>query len=138
MALNQKENKIPETMSRVPDPGFDIGYALVYRWLIDKDGNVTPDLFRYGSEERRQNNPHNHAPIYCPGFFLPPALKKEIWDYLGKKLYPVMEYFINYQSLSQEYNEAIKAKDADKETLEAEYKAALADLAEKTGVNING
>ncbi len=118
MALNETECKISETMARIPDHGFDIGYANVYRWLIDKEGNITPDILRYGSEEKRLENPDNHAPLICVGFPVPEALKKEINDFLGTKLYPYLEAYINFQALTNErvteLNSIVAKDEADK------------------------
>lgn len=99
MALNDKENKIKETMAIIPSTGVNVEYANVLRWTIDKNGYVTPDIIRYGSEENRKENPDQHLPPIGVGFCLPKSVQKRIWDFIGKELYPYLELNIHISEI---------------------------------------
>lgn len=124
MALSKKENKLKNTMDCIQSDGVDIGYANVLRWMIDKNGYVVPDVIRYGSEEKRRENPEQHLPPVGFGWQLPKKIQKEIWDFIGAKCYPYLELQIQLQPIIKEM------ETADKEKME-ELQKKIDDLYDK-------
>lgn len=115
MALTVDEGTKKETMERIAEAGFPIGYANIMRLMVDCHGNYSGEMRRYYSEEKRRENEYATPGLIGYGG----QISKKDMDSIFKIIYPYIELDINKTALLDDMQKEINSiEDTDKKIIE--------------------